>query len=183
MSKKRADHDYAKKAPEKHSAKVSAFKNGLTDLEKVWNKMKAEDISEMTQKNKKICAEKLNKVKLEMENMQKVLTNPDPELDTEDDVYAGPWTGKTFLKMTGYKPDCLPSLLDIFSTFTGRHSIGIETARVFSEGEGSDSDKTHIIIEFKTKADAEAAKKIKSLWHQVSIPGGITGFIAKLSDA
>ena len=170
----------AKKVFDEASIKATAFKRGVSDLEKSWNNIKGKDTSQMTQASKKTCSATLEKIKEEIAKLQEALTCPDPLLDTEDDdeAYVFPWTGKKCLKMTGFKPDAIPSLMDLYTMFTGTHDIGVKNARTFG-----DSNETYIIIEFSSKEDAEAAKKIRDPWCMVRTPGSITGFVAKFSDA
>ena len=169
-----------KKVFDEASIKATAFKRGVSDLEKSWNNLKGKDTSQMTQASKKSCAETLEKIKEGIATLQEALTCPDPLLDTEDDdeEYVFPWSGKKCLKMTGFKSDSIPSLMDLYTMFTAKYDIGVKNARTFGDG-----SETYIIIEFNTKEDAEAVKKIRDPWCMVRIPGSITGFTAKFSDA
>ena len=170
----------AKKVFSETSIKAIAFKRELSDLEKRWDNIKSKDTSHMTQANKKMCAATLDKIKGEIAKLQEALTQPDPHLDTEDDdeVYVCPFSGKNCLKMTGFRPEITPSLMDLYSMFTGKHKIGVKNARTYVE----DGGKTYIIIEFNSTKDAEAVKKIKNPWCMVREPELIYGFHAKFSD-
>ena len=147
----------------------NSFKRKLSELEQLYQDLKdSKDTTQLTQEEKKACVKSLKTTQDGLIKMYNELKEPDYNKDL--------WTDAFTLKLTGFRRGLHPTTTNVKDMFLSKDIRIDDTVLI------TDEYDDFILVSFRTPHDKARAKYLNDMNCVAKNPGGVTKFVAKLSE-